>query len=879
MQSLNWTCFVKAVGFGVLLLMAGFTYGDGYKRYQLNVEAQNIEQALRTLADVSGKQLLFPYDQVGALELVSISGRYTLKDALKIILKDTSLSGKLTQDGVILITLENKNSARGSEMKMKKSILALTVGSLMGGGVFGQEEMDNSDGIEWLLEEVIVTATKRAQSIQDTAMSISALSGETIDKRNLVGMGDYLNALPGVSVLDQGPGFNSVVIRGISANPQFEGIESSPLSGVYFGETSLSGTGFLGNSADIKLIDMERIEVLRGPQGTLYGDGAMGGVVRNIPKAPDVSQVEGMLHVGYSNTGEEGSGNNIAKGVINIPIIEDTLAIRALAYRFDSSGYYKNTAASDPVTAAAATTFSAVINDRDDVGSNQVVGGRVGALWLPTDELTVNFGYLNQNVEQDGWGQTDFGLEGDYSQRRLSIRESMTPPHYGLPNDNEGVEDNIEIGSLTIEYDLGWATALSSTSKIRENVEIGRDYSAPLGFYPWSQLVGYSTEMFSEEVRLISNLEGKIQFLLGLYYQEKETVVSNVGVFGGTDPVLNVFFGRAYDDILLARNIRFRELNQKAFFGELSYKVSDQLKLSAGGRAFHYDRNMQFQVFDTARSVAGLTVDNSDEDDVSLKASVEYSPIDYGLLYAIWSEGFRLGYPVGANPFPHCDQDGDGFFDGSDAVAISGRSIDSDFAENIEVGSKISLLDQRLSINAAVYQVNWEGIPISVMLDNNCSTSLNAGKARSRGIELELSYSLSDQLLVNFSSSYIDAELTEDAPGLNAEKGDRLPGSPKYNASLGLEYRFSLKGNDGYLRSDYAYVGGFYNNLKENGPEAGNYGNLNLKLGIAIDQIEIDLYADNLTNEDSITWVDAELPNRGNRLRPRTIGFNVAYRF
>ena len=134
-------------------------------------------------------------------------------------------------------------------------------------------------------------------------------------------------------------------------------------------------------------------------------------------------------------------------------------------------------------------------------------------------------------------------------------------------------------------------------------------------------------------------------------------------------------------------------------------------------------------------------------------------------------------------------------------------------------------------------------------------------------------------MLVNLSSSYVDAELTEDAPALNAEKGARLPGSPKYNASLGLEYRFALKGYDGYLRSDYAYVGGFYNNLQESGTEAGDYGKLNLKLGIAMDQFDIDLYIDNLTNEDSITWVDAELPNRGNRLRPRRIGFSVGYHF
>ena len=201
-----------------------------------------------------------------------------------------------------------------------------------------------------------------------------------MNKRNLVGMGDYLNSLPGVSVLDQGPGFNSVIIRGLAADPQNEGADSSPVSGVYFGETAISGFGVAGNSADIKLVDMERVEVLKGPQGTLYGAGAMGGVVRNIPAAPDLNEVQGSLHFGYSNTAEEGGDNNSIKGVVNIPLIEDVLAIRAVAYQFENSGYYKNVAASDPLTAASATAFSAVAVNRDDVGSDEVVGGRISAV-------------------------------------------------------------------------------------------------------------------------------------------------------------------------------------------------------------------------------------------------------------------------------------------------------------------------------------------------------------------------------------------------------------------------------------------------------------------------------------------------------------------
>ena len=266
---------------------------------------------------------------------------------------------------------------------------------------------------------------------------------------------------------------------------------------------------------------------------------------------------------------------------------------------------------------------------------------------------------------------------------------------------------------------------------------------------------------------------------------------------------------------------------------------------------------------------------------MSLKVGVDYTPNDSTLLYASWSEGFRLGYPVPAESLPAslCDPDGDGFYDGSNGISIGPRLIESDFVENFELGSKFSLLDNRLTLNAAMYQIDWEGIPIAQTFDF-CSATANAGAARSRGAELDVSYSINEHIFLNFSSSYIDAELTEDADALGAEKGDRLPGSARVNASLGIEYNFTLNGHDGYLRSDYAYVGGFYNNLQEQGTEIGDYKKLNMKAGIVINEFDINLYVNNLTNDDSITWIDTSgLPNRGNRLRPRTVGFNVGYQF
>ena len=323
-------------------------------------------------------------------------------------------------------------------------------------------------------------------------MAISALGGDTIEKRGLVGMDDYLSTVPGASILDQGPGINSVVIRGLSANPQNEGDDSSPVSGVYFGDASIAGLSLFGNSADIKLVDMERIEVLRGPQGTLYGAGAMGGVVRNIPTAPNLEAIEGNLDLGYSSTGEEGGTNTQVKGVINIPLIEDTLAIRAVAYQFDDSGIYKNVAASHPAFSDAVMTSSAVAVDKDDVGNSDISGGRFSVLWQPTEGLTINASYLNQDVKQKGIGQADVETGSTWSQARYQVRDRN-----GRLRD-EGYEDEIEITSLAIDYDLGWATLSSATARVQEDFVRYIDFTHIRAPYPNGQDFNVSSDVFSE---------------------------------------------------------------------------------------------------------------------------------------------------------------------------------------------------------------------------------------------------------------------------------------------------------------------------------------------------------------------------------------------
>ena len=868
----------------VCCLYSNSSYAVKDDNIPFNIPQQRADLALTEFAEQANLTLVFPFDQVKDKTANRLVGHYPINTAINLLLQDTGLTPRFSKQLVLHIAIENKGkNMNATNSKKRQTVLAGLVGLFAATGGVGSAmaQGDEAATAQGRIDEIIVTANKREQSLQDTAMSISALTSDTINKRNLTGMGDYLSSIPGVSGLDQGPGFNSIVVRGISGNPQFDGFRGSVLTGVYFGETPLSGLGVSGNSADIKLIDIDRVEVLRGPQGTLYGAGATAGVVRNVPIAPDLDDFGGKINLGNSFTAEEGGNNNSLTGVINIPIMKDTMALRAVGYWLDNSGYYRNIAASDPVSAAAAASFSGVAIDEGNIGADETSGGRLTLLWKPNANLSLNLSYLHQETETFGWGTADVTQPRKYDQTRLRLRDPST----GIVNLNESYGDNLDLANLTIEYDLDWGTVTSSSSWIDENTPraIGLDGSFGLGA-PLSNFTDYVGEAIAQEVRLVSDLEGPIQFIVGYYFEDKDVGQRSVQTyFGGTDLLLNPL---SPGSALLISGTESREIKQSAVFGEITFKLTENLQFTAGTRWFDYERDVLQQRFPTAVDGGFFASLNTSESDTLFKAALEWSPSEKSLLYLSWGEGFRFGFVEGASAFPSiCDTDDDGEFDAAPGVPVGVRDIGSDFTENYEIGGKFSLLDSRLTVNASIYQINWDGIPQLELYGPGfaCFATVNAGEARSRGGEVELAYALSDSFLLTGGISYVDAELTGVSPFgfFSGSEGDSLPGAPEVNANLGVEYNFSISGHEAYWRSDYSYVGGFYNNFSRAGTEIGGYGLLSVNLGIDLNPVTIELYAQNLTNNSSFTWIDLNgLPvERGNRLRPRTFGLSIGYRF
>ena len=879
-----------------LLLLNTVSYAENTassRLYNIDIPASNAADALNLLAEQADAVLLFPYRAAKTRQANKVVGRYTLIDALNILLKRSGLVSSLSDNGTIHISTVEASAfnldSEGMGMTSKKNLLASTIAFFLGSGVapgvFAQA--DEAAAQRSQIDEIIVTARKRSagQSIHDTAMAISALSGDTIEKRGLVGMDDYLRTLPGISMQDRGAGQNSIVIRGFSADPQ----AAEGTAGVYFGEVPLSGlrsastSGEAGN-ADIKLVDIERIEVLRGPQGTLYGADSMAGTVRVLPVAPNLEKLEGKLATRFSQTGEEGGNNTMVQAVLNVPLVEDTLGIRAVAYRFENSGYVNNVAFSQPSTSISETQgYGGVVEDREDVGSDEYTGFRLTTLWKPTEELDITLTHLQQDIEQDGTPEIELNLQGDYEQRRNNT---------GLNGSGyESLENEVDITSLVVNYDLGWGTLNSSSSWINSKSENKEDktyfsnFLASFGpvfaesnpslaaFYasflgqPYYLDAESETENFVQELRLASDFDGNLQFVTGLYYEDKEW--ERGGPF--------TWSGAANQDLGNQSNGAGSDVvEQKALFGELSYTMTDQLTATLGGRYFDYERTSVSQyVFGSGALPAGVAVDVN-ETGQTYKANLSYTPSEDVLVYGQWAEGFRLGRGLAPENLP-CDLLG----------IPTNDQLDSDTSENIELGFKSSLADNRLIVNVAVYRINWDDIPVRTNRGGNCNVEENAGKAKSEGIELEMQAQLTEHFHADLSASYGEATLVGDSS--IGDDGDNLPGSADFNASLGLQYDFSVGGHESFTRIDYSYVSEYFSSVDEGQSfttptPAGGFSQVNLKAGINFDPIAVDIFVNNLANDDGLTWVETGAVgsgggNRAYRVRPRTIGLNLSYQF
>jgi outer membrane receptor protein involved in Fe transport len=722
------------------------------------------------------------------------------------------------------------------------------------------------------LEEVIVTASKRVESMQDVGIAISALGTDALEAKGIVDFESYARLLPGLSYVDAGVGKRKLIVRGLSSGTDFGGEQATVT--VYFDDIPLtSSVGF----PDLHMFDIERLELLRGPQGTLYGTGSMGGTLKIITNKPTTEGFEAKIDASYG-TIDGGDTSHAINGMINVPVTEN-FALRAVAYEKVDGGYID---------------YTHPLVDRNDVNEVQTTGGRLAMLWTPTDRLRIRGSVIHQKSDIAGksWFEPETG--------DLQISAPVVDTQ----------DDITDIYNLTVEYDFDNFTALSTTSLFEGNNDWMFEFSenAYLVLQPLFDAFGVEPisphhydedyKIFSQEIRLQSQSDGPWQWTAGVYYEEsdvrlRQTVVVDqlpllalgLGVAFG-NPNFNpgaVMPGGVYyvgDNVTYA-NDGTTEVEQMALFGEVSYDFNEQWTAVFGGRWYDiegenagYAIGLQNSVVDPSVPPPGyreFTSADASQDGFNPKVALEYRPNDDTMLYLLASQGYRLG---GTN---------------SDIVTLYGApsEYDSDDLWNYEFGFKLDLFDRRARLNGALYYLDWTGIQTKQLLANGFGYTDNAGEASVYGLELEGSYILNENWSVDFTLDTKQAELEEDfitEGSMQGEAGDQLQAVPELTYSLTLN-NYVPMGDDMELQSllSVQYVGESsmeYDFVATKDDDIGDYTMVNARVSMVMDNgFTIALYGENLTDERGVTSASNLVNLRQFVVRPRSFGINLRYAF
>lgn len=700
------------------------------------------------------------------------------------------------------------------------------------------------------LEEIVVTAQRRAESIQTVPMSITALTEERLTRQGVEALTDYAASTPGVAFTDTGAlgsrAERTLIIRGISSAGN--AVTTSGTVGFYLDDAPIP-------TLDPEIFDVARIEFLKGPQSTLYGAGSVGGTLRVIMNQPKLDQFEGK---GEASLGSTRGGSQFwsAKGAVNVPIAE-TAALRASAWYRHDGGWIDNYAL------GADTPAGQVQEDWNDM---TISGGRLAMRIEPTDTLAITPSVHVQRGESEGAFDTDPRLP-PYRSRSQVL--------------DTGSTEDFDLYSLPVTYDAGWAELTSSTSYFHREYHGRENSTAPLGGIPPAGFpeppdadIWLEPRIFTQELRLVSPREGRIDWIAGAFYSYKKQQYR--------------FFQDYLGAVLLdaESDIRVRE---RSVYAEVTVHLTDKLSVTGGLRRYELvtsNSGSATGTFTPGGSTPTLTHVSSRETGVRPKANISYQVSDDVMLYATASQGLRPGGGLPNLPESIC---GDAFR----ALGYRGipTAFESDSVWNYETGAKTAWLDRRLIVNGAVFYLDWTDIQQAGNLGSlGCpfAVTLNSGEAVSRGFELETTVVPSDGLELTLGVGYTDAELSKPSLAGAGSKGDPLIGVPRWNAHAAAEYTFPIRdGFDLMLRADYTYVDSRSTSfLPQAVPELEAYDLANLQIGLLGERWETVVFARNLFDtrgQTSYVATGAQpgtIPSQSLWLtRPRQIGLSLRTKF
>ena len=707
------------------------------------------------------------------------------------------------------------------------------------------------------LQEVVVTAEKRASTVQDTGASITAVSSQEIVDRGIVDFNSLATSVPGIAMRSAGPGQTEFEMRGLSSAGG-----NSSMVGFYLDETPLSSpaSAQLGKEEiDPTLYDLGRVEVLRGPQGTLYGSSSMGGAVKLVLNQPQLGTFAASGEIDTSYTGSGGSFNQKVNGMINLPI-GDTLAIRFVGSEISESGWIKRIVLADgaPIdTGGYATENNArpanfytypVAEQINGANSTTIDSTRVLLLWKPMDALTITPMFMYQLTRQGAPDQVDVNGNPTHPSTPSTLA------HWEIFDSPEPQEDKFTLGSLKIEYQAPAFTVTSATAMWGRNTLVSQDsteenndafgfpnYDAgngaggspfgigPSGPAPNGPAVTEKdyTRQISEELRLTSTAAGPLQWIVGLFYQDLYSEWDEWAIAPQAGPAMAAIGLPPTTNLYV--DVQPQVITQNAQFGEVSWSFTPDLKGTVGLRHYHYSlsqSNMEYGVFTVNGGLGNpdvpyLTGDSNSASGTDPKFDLSWKVDPDVLLYATIAKGFRLGganQPIPVSAIPDCTAPA-GPLQGNEfalqakltnacntnVLLQAPATFSSDSVWNYEVGEKAELLDKHLIVNVSAYYERWTNPQLSTNLSGFGITA-NGADARIYGFEAEMQALLSREWTLGVNFGYTNAQFTADSPITGFPNGYSVPDIPDVTASATLRWKHALTSElslVGTLEGDY----------------------------------------------------------------------------
>lgn len=734
------------------------------------------------------------------------------------------------------------------------------------------------------LQTVIVTAQKRAQNLNQVPIAISVLSGDQLQEQHTLNYDDLARAVPGLAFSSMGgEGLSRLSIRGVSSDA------GSPTVTMYLDDVPITMPNLINTGASQpRFFDLERIEVLKGPQGTLFGSSALGGSIRFITRQPDLETIGGSYSSDVSGT-RHGDINFEETGAINLPIIPGKVALRLAADYVQNSGYI------DQLNSDGAVTNRGINSERTGAG-------RATLKVQVTEDLSVTPSVTYQRTTINDGSVYDLSLGSLQTAKRVQ----------------EQGQDTMVVPTLTVQDDLHWGdlTAISGyfwrhfprkqdgtyynsalmVSILQADPTLTAAYPSvdpsPIANIPSPAYISPTNRQFTQELRLSSKSTKEsgspFTWLVGLYFSDDKLSLSDKEYMPGLGDAIQTLYGADSTTILgdaLPRDLVYlqkvhNEERQYAAFAELTYTLWDRLTLAAGLRYSYAEQSYDgvagaYYNGDAPPSFTGGTKTGS----TTPKFSATYDLGDNSSLYASATKGFRLGSLN--SPVPQFGCQGDF---ASLGITQAPQSYAPDSLWSYEAGTKASLLNNRVSVNVSGYYIDWSHVQQTIyLLTCGFQFTANAGDAQSYGTEVEVKARVTQDLTLSLNGQVGHATLTSATPGTGASPGQWLLGVPEWTMNLGADYHPRLAdGVDSFIRADWALTGPSHGAYDMTNPDYDRpiYGVVNASLGVLLDTVEVQLYAENLLDmQKTIQRPSLLSVAEGYTVRPRTVGLRVSGEF